>query len=299
MIHKHHEIFDRFPRWEGKVEAGFSVNFLGVVTRNDFFTLMGKNPNPRFESTRLPAFDEEYFEWIDLLQAVAAAKQAFTMIELGAGYGRWLANGVAALQSTNRLPYRLIGVEPEPTHYQWMKLHFKDNRVDLQKCHLLEAAASGTDGWVWFYVGRPDEWYGQAIAPTVSGGLLRKLGASLTKSGMVGSEEVRKVRSISLNTLLQPLEQVDLIDLDVQGAELEVLESSHEQLCEKVGRVHIGTHSRNIEEGLRVLFRGLGWTNLNDYGSNSESETPYGSIKFQDGVQTWVNPEGSRRYSST
>jgi hypothetical protein len=84
---------------------------------------------------------------------------------------------------------------------------------------------------------------------------------------------------------------VDLIDLDVQGAELEVLEASSEQLCEKVKRVHIGTHGRDIEEGLRARFRALGWENLNDYGSNCECETPYDRIRFQDGVQTWVNPK--------
>ena len=37
-----------------------------------------------------PDFCEEYFEWIDVLESVLAADQQFVMIELGAGYGRWL-----------------------------------------------------------------------------------------------------------------------------------------------------------------------------------------------------------------
>ena len=36
-----------------------------------------------------PAFDEEYCEWIDVLEAVQAAYGRFTMIEFGAGYSRW------------------------------------------------------------------------------------------------------------------------------------------------------------------------------------------------------------------
>jgi FkbM family methyltransferase len=287
---KHHRIFENFACWEGEVKTGFSVNFLGNVTRDNFFTLRPRNPEQRFVRTKLPGFDEEYFEWIDLLEAVTLAEELFTMIELGAGYGRWLTNAVAALRRTKRLPYKLIGVEPEPCHYKWMKVHFKDNGVDLQKCRLVKAAAANKDESVWFYVGRADEWYGQAIAPAPSGNLLQKIKASVTKRNTIGSDKVRKVKSISLNTLLQPLERVDLIDLDVQGAELEVLEASCEQLSTKVRRVHIGTHGPTIENGLRALFRGLGWESLNDYGSNSECETPYGDIKFQDGVQTWINP---------
>lgn len=49
---------------------------------------MGPSPERRFVTTTLPAFDEEYFEWIDLLEAVTEATGEFTMIELGAGWGR-------------------------------------------------------------------------------------------------------------------------------------------------------------------------------------------------------------------
>jgi hypothetical protein len=32
------------------------------------------------------------------------------------------------------------------------------------------------------------------------------------------------------------------------------------------------------------------WENVNDYPGQSTVETPYGTIQFDDGVQTWVNP---------
>ena len=76
--------------------------------------------------------------------------------------------------------------------------------------------------------------------------------------------------------------------LDVQGAEADVLESAADQL-RKVCRVHIGTHGAKIEAVLRRLFGRLGWQKINDYACNAESETPYGRIRFRDGVQTWVN----------
>jgi FkbM family methyltransferase len=290
----HHKIFEQFRCWNGEVEAGFSANFLGVLTRDAFFNMMVKNAEKRLVRTELPAFDEEYFEWIDLLEAVTAARRTFTMIELGAGYGRWMANAVAALQATTKIPYKLIGVESEPTHFKWIKQHFKDNQFSAWRCKFVKACAAGKNGWVWFYVGRPDEWYGQAIAPAPPEVELAKvkvkLKAFLGMTIPLGDYIVKRVKAISLNKLLQHLEKVDLIDLDVQGAESEVLQAARKQLGDKVMRVHIGTHGPTIEEELRELFRGLGWENLNDYSCGSESETPYGRIQFGDGVQSWRNP---------
>ena len=85
------------------------------------------------------------------------------------------------------------------------------------------------------------------------------------------------------------MELVDLIDLDVQGAEADVLTAAERELDAKVKRVHIGTHSVDNEERCRELFGRLGWEKRNDYGSFTEADTPYGRISFQDGVQTWIN----------
>jgi hypothetical protein len=83
---------------------------------------------------------------------------------------------------------------------------------------------------------------------------------------------------------------VDLIDLDVQGAEFVVLRGAISALNEKVKRVHIGTHGHEIELELRTLFRQNGWYKLNDYACHSTETTPWGDVTFDDGVQTWINP---------
>jgi len=93
-----------------------------------------------------------------------------------------------------------------------------------------------------------------------------------------------------LNTLLQPLSTVDLLDIDVQGVELEILEVAAAEVDRKVKRVHIGTHSRAIEEGLRSLFARLGWQCLTSFECSSSAKTEWGTISFQDGVQSWLNP---------
>jgi hypothetical protein len=72
--YNHHEIFSQFRRWCGSVPAGFEADFLGVKYRTAYFTVMPPQPNDRFEAHHYPAFNNEYFEWIDLLESVAWAK---------------------------------------------------------------------------------------------------------------------------------------------------------------------------------------------------------------------------------
>ena len=46
----------------------------------------------------------------------------------GAGWGRWLSAGAFASEQTGR-EYRLVGVEAEPQHFEWMERHFRDNNL--------------------------------------------------------------------------------------------------------------------------------------------------------------------------
>ena len=156
--------------WSGLEEPGIRVNFLGVKTR-DYMDQLERHPKtPRLiagslTTTCLPDFDEEYFQWVDLVEAVSLAQGRFTMMELGAGFGRWLVNAAAVLQMMNGNPYRLIGVEAEPTHYQWLKKHIQDNDLDANSCELIQGAIDAENGSARFVVGRPSRWYGQSLWP--------------------------------------------------------------------------------------------------------------------------------------
>jgi FkbM family methyltransferase len=288
----HHPVFERFEPWSGEVEVGFSANFLGVRTRDAYnlgwpgFVLSQGG----WVETRHPPFDEDYFEWIDVLEAVVEAEGVFTMIELGAGWGRWLLNGAEAARRRGGLRLRLVGVEAEPTHFRWLEQHVADNRVDPSGVTLIEAAVARTSGHVRFQVGDPDAWYGQSI---VGGPAARATGlARLRSLGRRPPAEppgVAVVDAVTLAEILEPLDRVDLIDLDVQGVEADVLEAAAEGLDHKVQRVHVGTHGEDNELRLRALFESRNWECRNDYPCGRESTTPWGRITFQDGVQTWIN----------
>jgi FkbM family methyltransferase len=257
-------VFERFTPWRGKVPEGFRVNFVGVMTPVHWWPVAGDTASgaPTF-----PPLNEEYFEWIDLLEAVVSAEHSFTMLELGAGWGRWGVNAVAALRQVNNLPYSLVFVEAEPQRPHWLAEHLRNNHVDLSRSTIVEAAACGHDGFTTFQTcDDPARDWGTRI-----GGRNR-------------------VRAVSLATLLKPLAHVDLVDLDVQGAEYDVLSAAPDELHQKVKRVHVETHNTEVEIRLYLYFSRLGWLNLHFYPLNTETDTLYGRVSFQGGVQSWVNP---------
>jgi FkbM family methyltransferase len=288
-----HPVFDFFHPWRGRVEPGWDVNFLGVRTRVAFFSLyeqLADFSQAREIRAGLPIPNEDYFEWIALLESVRDAEGAFTMVELGAGWGKWLVSGIAALRQGAALPYHVVGVESEPTHFKWMRQHMADNDVDLRHATLIQAAVAGADGHVWFHVGAAADWYGQAIAAAPEQPEARGLRALLRRRrGASDERTVKRVPAVSVRTVLEPLERVDLIDVDIQGAEADALEPAAAVLDAKVKRVYVATHDRENEERLRTLFAGLGWSCQFDYPGNGESETAWGRVMFEDGAQVWRN----------
>ena len=103
---QHHEVFSRFRRYSGKIPPGYEMDFLGTQSNHEFMSgLRGVGPCPQGGTAQgfpYPPLDEEYFEWIDLLESVVAAEGSYTMIELGAGYGRWACGRHLRRNSTTR-----------------------------------------------------------------------------------------------------------------------------------------------------------------------------------------------------
>ena len=319
-VPRHHKVFSNFATFSGECPPGQLIDgFLGTKARLEFtagFRLpvildaLDRRSAGQTIMTRVdyPAFNEEYFEWIDLLESVVTAKKSYTLIELGAGIGRWAVRAAFAVQQYNHaLPYHLIAVEAEPTHFEWMRLHFLDNGIDPSKHSLIHAAVSATPGDVSFYIGQesghvePHGWYGQRLTKDY------EVDVAVEEKPYCGFEVRRhrsgsrsiSVPSISLESILKDLRQVDLIDFDIQGQELNTIRPAIQTLDAKVKRLHIGTHGHEIESALREFLTSHGWRNQIDYPAASNNHTPWGPIEFQDGVQSWVNPRltGPRLFS--
>jgi len=98
-------------------------------------------------------------------------------------------------------------------------------------------------------------------------------------------------RSIVLEDVIGDTPVVDLLDLDIQGMEGEVVLSSIDLIAQRIKRIHIGTHSREIEDTLRRLMTEAGRQPRFDYPcATPDHPTSAGPVDFGDGVQSWINP---------
>lgn len=291
---EHESVFNAFRPYSGPAQPGFEVDFLGCRTRQEFLPGSLRTGIPQ---TAYPPVDEEYPEWVDLLEAVVQARERFVMVELGAGFGRWLVRAAQALRQIDGRVCQLIAVEAEPRHFGWIAQHFRDNDIDPAAHTLINAAVSDRGGEAMLYIetggenSDAAEWYGQSLVKDRDSvrsedGEYDGKAAARHRSGW---RSVR-VPAVTLAQILAPLETVDLMDVDVQGEELRVITPAIDELTQKVKRVHIGTHSRAIEKGLRKLFEAAGWHCRWEFRFGATERTPCGKIHFTDGVQTWVNP---------
>jgi FkbM family methyltransferase len=300
---EHHPVFSHFQPFQGMVAAHYGADFLGTKIRHEFVAELYTRPETSLWQMGYPPVNEDYLEWIDLLESVVEARDLYTMVELGAGFGRWVVRAAFAVkQYNNRLPCRLVAVEAEPVTFRWMALHFEDNGVDASDHRLIHAASSDKSGEAPFYIGGPrggawdlppNEWYGQCLAKDydVKGeyradGQYQGFPVRLHDSGWRSIN----IPAVTLKELMAGIELVDFLDMDIEGAELPVISSSIFEMNTKVKRVHIGTHSQEIEAALRAIFSRHGWCCVRDYSISTRSETPWGPVDFGNGVQSWVNP---------
>ena len=247
---------------------------LGVTTRPSFVSgeaaSMIGDPLPH-----------ETFEWMALLDAIAEATTHFTMLELGAGFGRWTVRAaVATRRYRPDVTYRLVAVEAEPTHFGWLTMHTVDNDVKPRSsagtCQLINAAVSDNPGKEPFYFGDPAAWYGQALVRPDNHG---------------ADALVRPVETVTLSSLLEPLDSVDLIDLDIQGAELQVLTEAASSLG-RVRRIYVETHSEAIDEKLGGVFESAEghWSLIVSAPLGAHRKTALGEAVFTGGgAQLWAN----------
>lgn len=253
----------------------------------------------KFPDVPPQGFSEEYFEWIDLLEAVLDAEGSFTMVEVGAGFGRWGARGGVAARYCN-LPFFLTLVEAEP-HRCHVEIHkeMEIHGIQSHEYNIVPAAVGKTESSIFFYISTIDgkldldSWYGQCVM--------------LPKDRIVGwtnethygqrigltayNYKAVEVKQMRLNTILNQIDSpvIDLCDFDVQGHEYDVIVEAVDIINARVKRLHIGTHSHAIEQNLRVFLKKNGWELLNDYSTGQVNQTEYGAIEFVDGVQSWVN----------
>lgn len=274
----HHPVLDRFPAWSGEGDGRFVHDFLGVKTDARFRPMFKADPRGPVV-TAYPPPHAGYFELIFVLESVIAeaASDAYTMMELGAGYGPWMVTSHAAMRHISpKTRVRLIGAEMVGHHIAWLREHFQSNGIDPDAHTLIQAAMSDRCGEGHFVPEVDLGWdFGQRLRDSPA-------------RAKTGPLQPVRVPTITLTEMLKDIDRVNLLHIDIQGQEERVLRHSMDGVDQKVDRLIVATHSRSIHRNIRSLLRDRGWTNVYDFGFRKRVRTDFGDVQFLDGLLAWT-----------
>ncbi len=294
-----HPVFHYFPRLQGVSDGSYFIDFLGVKINRAHSTFFTHSPIRGTVSPEYPKPDtEQYFEWVTLLEAVLRAEERFVMFELGAARATWLVRAAAAIRSTSNVPVHLVAVEGGE-RFQFISENFQMNGLNPDDHDLHNAVVTEEDGYAYFLDSdNPAAGYGDRVVGTA------KEFAKVKKQLQIKEEELEagsrastnregltciRVPSVSLPTLLEKWDAVDLIHMDVQNYEHYIIKHSIEEVSQKVKTLCIGTHSLEAESALREMLTKHGWLCRYDFPRRTTWATEWGTIPFGDGCQVWLN----------
>ncbi len=311
------ETFAKIEPWRGSSIDGSFANFLGVMTDLEFVARhhpsnAGQESGNGAAETHMPKVEdgEPFFEFAAIHKAVLAARERFVMVELGGGYAARSVDAYRALQNLNPMPCQLVIVEAEPTHFAWAKRHLEANGIDPREHWLIKAAVSADSNPKLFMVGS-GIYYNGIVSPSDVAEVAEEIVKldnteaalrNLMAAGRCGMEipynsaagmdlfDYKFVSAIPLADILAPLPHVDLMDIDIQGAEDTAIHPAMDLLNSRVRRVHIGTHGADIHSGLWDLFFEHEWVCEFDYPPFNKNSTPWGDFETTDGILHLYNP---------
>jgi len=183
-----------------------------------------------------------------VVRKVLGNNRSRTFIDVGAFIGYYTLYAYSILRKKGEV-FSIVAVEPEPRNYEILR-----NRVvSIQNIMLVNEAVFIKDGeTVEFQIGTSRVWLDDlADAGSVSPTMWH------VKEGFLSGEKIR-VQSVRLDTLIRRFgfERVDLVKMDIEGAEYPVLTDPSLDLSKvenMVVEVHYGFGSRESREIMRAL----------------------------------------------
>ena len=215
-------------------------------------------------------------------------KKNVNLFELGAGWGEWCLAlaGVIDYKIIPVVPtsYRCLAVEGEPTHYRWIKEHLESQNINGVAVH---GAVSDKKGTCRFSVNAaPDDCYGQAII-SLSDLTVRNAIWYLSNFVFRGTVKI-PMYTIDHLRQLYGFEHVDIVDIDVQGAEYKVVLGATESIKnDLIDYFLIGTHNHKFNDALRQLLSPKFDLIIDIYPNSLGIVDGFAPIRCHDGIQLY------------
>jgi glycosyltransferase involved in cell wall biosynthesis len=270
-----------FARTDQSPEPGIVRNFIGTRIEPAVFPQVLTALAGRVEPVPAPGnWHADIAEWAAALRTVdlaaRAGQQTYRIVEAGCGWGCWITNmGVAA--RARGLDVDLIGIEGEAGHLENARRTLALNGFGTDGVALHHGIAGPHRGKAIFPHGE-GTWGGAAIFDPAPDVLARA----------EGDPAVQVLDCLTLADLSGG-RPVDLLHIDIQGAEVDFVTGNAADMDAHVKRVLIGTHGRAIETRLGLHFRAAGWRLEMARPAVTVDRNGRQELEI-DGVQMWANP---------
>jgi len=275
------EIIRRHAMADLTPTPGYVTNFLGVRIDPKFFPAILTSRAGEVEGLPFPGnWHADIAEWAAALRAVELARERFTVIELGCGWGCWLNNAGTAARRAG-LAVHLIGVEGDEGHIGFAREACAVNGFTPEQVTLRHGIAAAAGGVALF----PR----QNLAG-LHWGLEPVFGASDAEQQAAleaGSHDALPM--IALSELAAAQLRIDLLHIDIQGGETDFIAGCLPILAERVAYILVGTHSRQIEGRIMEMLLAEGWHLDIERPAIFSVDDGRPDIRV-DGVQGWRNP---------
>lgn len=214
--------------------------------------------------TDLDLKGESYIERQFFLNIIKSLKGHVNLFELGAGRGDWCL-ALASIVDFNHIDteitsYKSLAVEAEPTHYEWTKTHFEEQKINAIPVY---GAITSKVGECKFYSEvDPASNYGQSISDD----------GNLT------------IPCFTVDYLMDEYQfaTIDIMHVDIQGAEYDMLLGATRALEKKaIKYMMIGTHRPDLNKRIIEYIKPYGYEVLFSVRNHqSVSNTPFGKATF-------------------
>jgi FkbM family methyltransferase len=290
------QAFEKYRTPDAVPCAGFYTDFSGVRTRLSYFGIESHPAEHALGAIPFPddALHAEAIEYLAVIYALERAKDSFTIVELGAGYGPWLVFGAKAALRHGIRKICLLAVEADLQRHTLLHTNLADNGLPLPD-EVSAGAADDQDSYVDVRCihGAISDIVGKVSFGSQSvfdwGASPIEDGSSKDYRGI--TVDAQEIDTYTIDSVLIDLESVDFMHMDIQGFELRSIRASLDALQRKVKVLLVATHSRALEGGIIDLLHDNGWKLLYEKPCKFRpgSDIDLSALTYLDGTQVWIN----------
>jgi FkbM family methyltransferase len=282
----------RFEQKQAPTRPGYITDFLGLQTRAEF---LGRASHFEGRIDGLPVAGDAHCspaEWIAGLRGVELGSDDFVCVELGAGWGAWMAilSRAARLRGAKRT--LAIGCEADTMHCRMIREHLAHNGLTARDYRLFEGAVGPRRGVAIFpqCENSRDDWGLRPVFCRTEREAEAIVADPQSHADYRGFtfKGFQRVSCYTLADLLEGVNHVDVMHIDIQGGEFELIEQNLQLLQRRVGYLAIGTHGRAIEGQLIATLSAANWVLEVEEPCSFDIAQP-GFPPLVDGMQGWRN----------